>query len=65
MAKPPDFVCIYEPFTRQDAALVHAALSGTGISYQVQNEFLGGTAGLADSKMGLLVERGRAEEALT
>jgi hypothetical protein len=61
-----DFVCVFEPSTTMDVALIHALLSGSGIRYFIQNEnnaqWGDGTLGIADGAMRLMVEAGRKDE---
>ncbi len=70
MADSDDFVGIWHPLDVGQSTLIHAALSGTGINYYINNQFavqaggLGCGLGVGATAMELRVERGRAEEAL-
>ena len=68
MADEEDFVGIWQPLDGSELALIHCALSGTGINYYVNNEHAvqagGPGIGVGASRMTLRVERGRADEAL-
>lgn len=64
MADPLDFVCIYEPFTAEDVALIHAKLTPSGIQYYIVNEhYAQGGPGIGDASMRLMVGADRAGEA--
>ncbi len=60
-----DFTTIWRPFTPQDVALIHSALSGSGIRYFIVNEnYARASLGIGDAVMELRVETGKAAEAL-
>lgn len=62
-----DWVCIWYPPGPMQVSLVHAALSGTDIRYIIENEnystWTDGLVGVADSRMRVLVDPARADEA--
>ena len=61
-----ELVCVFEPWTPQDLALAESILSGTEISYHVENEHnaRGALLGVGDGRTRVMVQRGRAEEAV-
>ncbi len=66
MSDNSDFVCIDEPASAQDVALIHVALTGSDIIYHIENEHYSqltdGVVGIADARMRLMVEGTRADE---